>query len=416
MKQFFLEIYISFRYLRSKHKSGFISITSSFAMLGIILGVATLIVVMSVMNGYREELTRITLGVSGHITVKSTSNGIVDYHQYLNDLKKMPEVKEITPLIEQQVMVTTNSKASGSLIRGIENGDLKRKNIITNNLVDGSLSAYLHDDNAVMVGEGLAGNLGLNVGDDIKVVTSGLTKTVMGSIPRFKTMTVAAIFRSGSYMFDSALLFMHMESAQRLFSMPNMISQIEVNIHDPFQSTMLTKDVANLLKRKFYVEDWQYQNAQILSALEIERAVMFLILTLIVVVAAFNIISSLYMLVNDKKYDIAILRTIGASRFTIVRIFVYMGFILGAFGVLSGVALGIGFVKNINTIKDFLESITSVSLFDPVVYYLNNLPAKIDYNDVRRIIFITLGLSIISTLFPAFKASQVNPGEALRND
>lgn len=416
MKQFLLELFISLRYLRSKHKSGFISLTSSFAMLGIILGVATLIIVMSVMNGYREELTRITLGMSGHVTVKSTSNGIVNFNEYISQIKELPNVKEVTPLTEHQVMIVTDNKASGGIVRGIYNQDLAKKHIIVKNIVDGSIKHYYDSRDGVIIGEGLANNLGVYVGDDIKIVTSGLNKTVMGSIPRFKTMKVKAIFRSGSYLFDSGLVFMHIETAQKLFSMPDLISQFEVNITDPFDSTPMTKIISEKLKRKFYVEDWQYQNSQILSALEIERAVMFLILTLIVVVAAFNIISSLYMLVNDKKYDIAILRTIGASRFMVVRIFIYMGFVLGFIGVSSGVLLGIGFVTNIDSIRQFLESVTSVRLFDPVVYYLNNLPAKIDYLDVRRITFITLSLSILSTLFPAYKASQVNPGEALRNE
>ncbi|MBN8827190.1 MAG: lipoprotein-releasing ABC transporter permease subunit [Sphingobacteriia bacterium] len=411
-----LELKIALRYLHSKHKSGFISITSAFATIGILLGVATLIVVMSVMNGYRDELTRITLGVAGHVTVKGSQSGISYPQEVINQIKEIKEITKITPLIEKQVMMLNTGNSAGALIRGISNEDLKTKNQIYNNIVQGNIKDYLTDENSLLLGENLAQSIGVEPGDEVKIVTTNSIPTVLGRVPRFKTFKVAAIFRSGSYLYDNVLAFMQMDSAQLLFQMPGKISNLELMITDPTNSDKMTKIIAKKINRRYSVEDWKYQNSQILSALEIERAVMFLILTLIIIVAAFNIISSLYMLVYDKKYDIAVLRTIGAPKSMIIRIFVYMGTILGFGGTTFGVITGVLFAKNIERVRRFLESITSTDLFDPVVYYLHNLPAKVDYGDVRKIIIVALILCITATIFPALKAANVNPAEALRNE
>ncbi|AZL15404.1 lipoprotein-releasing ABC transporter permease subunit [Rickettsiales endosymbiont of Stachyamoeba lipophora] len=413
----FTEFFIAYRYLHSKHKSNFISVTTGFSLLGIILGVAALIVVMAVMNGYREELTKITLGMSGHITIKGGRDGIIGYPDYLKALNKIEGVKQVTPQVDRKVMLSNKSAIAGGVLKGIEADLLKRKPMISSNLIEGNLVRFKEEEDSVILGVSLANSLGVSVGDEIKVVTATTNATVMGMVPRFKTFIVSGIFESGLYLYDNAYLYIPLKTAQKLFRLPeNAITEIEFEVQNPYKTQNIKNGINKVLHGRYLIEDWQQQNAQILSALEIERAVMFLILTLIIIVAAFNIISSLYMLVNDKKSDIAILRTYGATRIMIIRIFMYIGAFIGIFGTLMGVFLGVSFAENIETIRRFLESMTGTTLFDPVVYYLSQLPAKLDFEDVYKISGLTTVLSIIATLFPAIKAASINPVQGLKND
>ena len=422
MSQLFSSIwFISYKFLSSgsKSKNKYISITSIFAILGIILGVAALIVVMSVMNGYRQELIRITTGVSGHVLVRSGPLGIFDYpdlSQKIITNKKDPNILDITPYIEKQVMLSSFSETTGSLVRGVEYSALYKKDMISKNIVSGNLRKFKEDQDSAVIGESLAINLGVSVGDEIKIITSVTNNTMMGKIPRFKTVTVAAIFSSGSYIYDNGLVFIHIDLAQQLFRLYKSVTHLEISLKDPFMSGKYTHIISDRINKRYYVDDWVHQNSNILSALDIEKTVMFVILTLIVLVAAMNIISSLYMLVYDKKYDIAILRTIGYNKKQIILIFMLMGTGVGFIGTIFGLLLGILFANNINDIKEFLEGFTDVSIFDPVIYYLNNLPSKVDYGDSFSIAAFSVILSLLATIIPAIKACSISPADALRND
>jgi lipoprotein-releasing system permease protein len=408
-----LERMIAFRYLRARRKEGFISVIAGFSLMGVALGVAALIVVMAVMNGFQKELMDRILGFNGHIQVYAlTSPGIDNYEQIANRIRMASGVTSAVPLVEGQVMATSQQNSAGALVKGIRTEDLAHKALISQTL-DGDIKNFTGED-SVIIGRELANTLGLHKGDAITLISPQGTATVMGFVPRVKSYTIIATFNAGMYQYDSSVIFMPLQAAQTYFRYPSKASTIEVMTSNPAQVSAISSTISHLLERNYRIVDWQIANSHFFTALKVERSVMFMILALIIVVAAFNIISSLIMLVSDKQSDIAILRTMGATRGMIMRIFILCGSAIGVVGTSIGLLLGVSFSLNIETIRQWLESLTGTRLFDPVIYYLAQLPADVHLEDVGNIVAMSLTLAFLATLYPAWKAAQQNPAEALR--
>jgi lipoprotein-releasing system permease protein len=408
------EFIIAFRYLRAKKKEGFLSVIAGFSLLGIALGVAALIVVMAVMKGYDRELTNITLGFSGHVTVRGPQNGIINYQNLAEEFEEIKNITKTTPMIIRQAMASHNDIAAGVEVRALSDTDLRQKEIIANNIIIGNLNDIAEDD--IVIGVSLANKLYLDIGDNLSIISPSGTQTLLGNVPRIKTYQVKAIFKSGMYLYDSGVVFTPLVTAQLQFKLTDAVSHIEIMTNNPHNTRPIVMSLLQILPPSFSVSDWKMDNSSLLSALEIERKVMFLILTLIIIVAAFNIISSMIMLVNSKNKDIAILRTIGASRSMILRIFFICGSSIGIIGTISGVIIGVSFACNIEDIRLFLQNISGTSLFDPVIYYLAELPAEVEFDDVIRVICISLTSACIATFYPAWKAAKLEPAEVMRNE
>ncbi len=404
---------IGFRYLRSRRKEGFISVIAGFSFVGIALGVATLIVVMSVMNGFRSEITKKILGLNGHIAVSSYERKIHGFDDFLSAVKSVDGVISATPVIDGQAMATTKYANGGVAVKGIRLSDLSQRPLVASNIKDGFLND-LQGKDSIMIGSRMATNLGVGVGDEMTLISPKGRSTALGTMPRLKTYNVVAVFESGMYEYDSSVAFVPLESAQVFFDYPESVSSIEVFTKNPHNSDAISKDISAVLGGAYVVQDWQRMNASLFNALKVERTVMFLILTLIVFIAAFNIISSLIMLVNDKGHDIAILRTMGATRGMILRIFFICGASIGVVGTFLGFILGVGFSLNIDTIKKGVEALTGSTLFDPVIYFLSELPSEVEVSDVIWSVAMGLIFSFLATIYPAWKASKQDPAEALR--
>jgi len=410
-----LEFLIAFRYLKSKRKEGFISVIAIFSFVGIMIGVATLVVVMSVMNGFRHELVSRMLGINSHLTLYSKAGGIENYEDIILKLKKIDGIKYFNPIIESQAMISTGSKNNGGLVRGINANDLEFKKLISENIIDGDLNK-INEKDYVAIGSSLAQSLNLRSEDKFKIISAETNNTIIGAIPRIKTYKVGAVFSSGLYEYDSTTIFMNFEMAQIHFRQRNSATAIEIFLNDVNNIERIKKSIFTevLADENIYISDWQSSNSSFIEALKVERTVMFFILTLIILVAVFNIISSMIMLVNDKNKNIALLRTIGMTKYGILRIFLICGSSIGIFGTFLGLVIGISFANNINNIKIWLESFTNTDLFNPAIYFLSTLPSKIFISDVVLISAMTLILSFLATLYPAYKASKSNPSDILR--
>jgi lipoprotein-releasing system permease protein len=410
-----LEFLIALRYLKSKRKEGFISVIAIFSFVGIMIGVATLIVVMSVMNGFRYELVNRILGINSHLTIYSRDHQIADYEEILDEVKKISGVKFVNPLVESQAMLSTPNKNLGGLVKGIKLEDLKNKSLISKNIVAGNIDD-LADKNSIIIGSGIAQNMNLKVGDALKLISADTSETIIGTIPRIKTYQIAGVFESGMYEYDSSTVFANFNMAQIHFRFPSTASGIEIFVDDAMNLEQIKSQLNPILLKRsnLYTTDWQQANSGFIDALKVESTVMFLILALIILVAAFNIISSMIMLVNDKNKNIALLRTLGMTKFGVMRIFLICGSSIGVVGTFLGLAIGVLFSANINSIKHWLESATNTSLFNPAIYFLSTLPSKIFVSDVVLITSMALILSFLATLYPAYKASKANPAELLR--
>jgi len=407
-----VEWMIAGRYMRARRQEGFISVIAGFSLLGIALGVATLIIVLSVMNGFRAELLGRILGLNGHFSVLSQTGEFTNYQPLVFALRDLPEVVAVTPLVEGQVMATNRDRAAGALVRGLTLDDLRQRPTIADNVVTGSLDAFEGD--AVLLGSRLARNLGVVAGDKVTLVSPQGTNTAFGRVPRMKAYTIAGTFEVGMYEYDNTFVFMPLPAAQLYFKTGEGVSQIEVMVRDPDDILRARVAIGSAIKPGQRVFDWQQANSSFFNALQVERNVMFLILTLIILVAAFNIISSLIMLVKDKGGDIAILRTMGASRGTIMRVFFITGASIGVIGTLIGTVLGLLFCANIETLRQWLESLTGTELFAAEIYFLSQLPAKVDTGEVVMVVAMALGLSVLATLYPSWRAARLDPVEALR--
>ncbi|MBP6818616.1 MAG: lipoprotein-releasing ABC transporter permease subunit [Ferrovibrio sp.] len=405
---------LALRYLRARRQEGFISVIAVFSFLGIMLGVATLIIVMSVMNGFRAELVGRILGLNGHIMIQAErSVTLDDYARVAEKVGGLVHVIQANPMIEGQVMATANGQASGVMVRGIKQSDLSRETSIAKGMRQGSLKDFTGED-AVVIGHRLARKLGVTVGDKVTLISPQITATPFGTVPRGRAYQIAGIFDVGMFEYDSGFVFMPFEAAQVYFRLGDTAHAVEVRLDNPDQARRIGNEIIQALGPGYRYYDWQQANAHFVSALQVERNVMFLILTLIIVVAAFNIISSMIMLVKDKGRDIAILRTMGAARGSILRVFVIAGASIGVIGTFIGFLLGLGFATNIEHIRQFLQSLTGWQLFPAEIYYLSRLPAKVDSNEVVYVVLMGLALSFLATLYPSWRAARLDPVEALR--
>jgi lipoprotein-releasing system permease protein len=407
------EIKIALRYLRSKKKDGFVSVVTIFSFLGIMLGVATLIVTMAVMNGVKTELVNRIIGINAHLSINNDKDRIENYQELINKFQKIEGVKYVQGIIQGQVLGVANGVNRGVLVRGVKLSDLKNKPIIRDGVVAGELK-NIDEDFGALVGVHLSNQMGLNINDKIKLVTPETAPSIFGGIPRSKDFNVVGVFDVGMYEYDSSTLFISLESAQRFFQKQNAVTAIEIEVADPKDIANIKQEIAKIVEDGFSIIDWKAANEGYIEAINVQSNVLFLILALIIVVAAFNIISGMVMLVNDKSKEVAILRTIGLTKASVIKIFFICGSAIGVAGTLCGLGLGLAFSANIEEIRQFLEGLTNTNLFSAEIYFLSKLPAEVRMQDVINITILSLGVSFLATLYPSFKAAKVLPAEALR--
>jgi len=405
---------IASRYLRSRRKETFISVIAGLSFLGILLGVATLIIVMAVMNGFRTELLDRILGVNGHFIVQPIDGAsFQDFDAMAERIEGIENVVRAVPFLEGQVLASGPREPTGTLVRGLREKEINRIDLLINNVLLGTFKDF-DTSKGVAVGSRLALKLGITLGGEVTLVAPRGNVTAFGVTPRVKAYPVTAIFEIGMSEYDSALLIMPLEEAQAFFNKDGTVDAIEVFTTNPDLVDALRPQVEEAVARSALVSDWRQRNQTFFSALEVERNVMFIILTLIILVAALNIISGLTMLVKDKGRDIAILRSMGASRGTILRIFLITGAAIGVLGTLAGFIIGILVAENIEAIRQFVSNVTQTTIFPPEHYFLSELPSEIDMGEVISIVMMALGLSFLATLYPAWRAARLDPVEALR--
>jgi len=405
---------LSFRYLKARRREGFISVIAGFSFLGIVLGVATLIIVMAVMNGFRKELLGKMLGINGHLLVQATDTPLTDWKDVADRIGRVEGVSLVAPIVDGMALASSASEAAGVMVRGVRGQDLASLAAIARNIRQGTLDGF-DDGQGVAIGRGLSDQLGLRAGDSLRLVTSRGAVTPMGITPRIKAYKVAAVFEIGMSEFDASIVFMPLSEAQAFFNLPGNVTGIEVYTTDPDRVGEFREAVSASAGRPIFMVDWRQRSATFFTALEVERNVMFLILTLIVLVAALNIISGLIMLVKDKGSDIAILRTIGASQGAIMRVFLITGAAIGVVGTLVGFLLGALVCLNIESIHQFLSWVTGMELFPRKLYFLSKLPAEMDIGQTFAVVAMALTLSFLATLYPSWRAARLDPVEALRN-
>jgi lipoprotein-releasing system permease protein len=406
------ELRIAKRYIGYKNK--FASLLSYFATIGIMLGVMTLVIVMSVMNGYEVELIKKILGINGHIGVSNYERKIANHEEMLIKIFRSSEnVKFAAPIVLGEALAQAKDRSSGVLIRGMKISDLNKKPIMKNSMISEDNVSF--EKNEVIIGVSLARTLGVEIGDKLRLLIPIFEDTFIGSIPRIKTLKVVGIFDVGMYEYNASTIFVPLKTAQLLFKTGDFVSEIEV-ILDNQKNISKAKEsiIKSLAADGVLITDWGLANKSLMAALKVERNTMFIILILIVMIAAFNIVSGLTMMVNENHKNIAILRAIGMNKSSVIKIFVLAGTYLGFIGSVAGVVFGIAFVTNINHIKAALESFTGSTLFDPMIYFLTSLPSEPDFKEIIAIFIISMILSFISTIYPAWKASRMLPADALR--
>lgn len=404
---------IAGRYLRARRSDSFISVIAGFSLVGIALGVMTLIIVMAVMNGFREELLSRIIGFNGHLIVQGYAGRLSDYDEITERVRALPSVVRAAPVIEGQVLASAHNRSDGAFVRALKPEDLASLDAITQNIVAGSLENFV-DDNVIVVGTRFAASYGLGIGDEVTLLSPKGAATPFGVVPRAVSYRIVATFEVGEYTYDSSFVFMPLARAQSYFRYGDQVEGIEIFLTDPEIVHDVAPEVAAAVRVPARLVSWEQINPALFSALKVERNVMFLILTLIILVAAFNIISSLIMLVKDKGHDIAILRTMGARRSSIMRIFVIAGASVGVLGTLSGFVLGLLFCLNIQSIQHGLEKLIGTELWSPELRFLTEIPAKMDNFEVVAVVLMALALSFLATLFPAWRAARMDPVEALR--
>ncbi|MBR1734021.1 MAG: lipoprotein-releasing ABC transporter permease subunit [Alphaproteobacteria bacterium] len=406
------ELLIAWRYLKSKRREKFISAIGIFSLIGIILGVATLIIVTSVMNGFRKEFTERIIGFNGHISMHFTQQ-FPNYDDISKQVSKLPDVALTVPTIERQALISNMKSVRGTLCHGITKENLLKKDLIAENIIRGDLSDF-SEDSSIVLGDSLARRANLSIGSDVIMIVPELEETGLGFIPRKKTFKLVATFKSGMHEYDTSVSFIPLKMAQKLFHIDNSVSVISVFLKNPMKISEVLKQIEEKYRRICIITDWQNSNSSFMKAVEIERNVMFLILTLITLVASFNIISCMIILVKDKEKDIAILRTIGLTSRSVVRIFFMIGASIGVIGTFLGTIIGLLFSINIQKIQALVETLLGTQVFSPEVYFLTHLPSLIRPVDVIVTVIVSLFLSCISTLYPARKASKINPVDILR--
>ncbi len=404
---------LSLRYLRARRQEGFISIIAAFSFLGIMLGVATLIIVMAVMNGFRKELLGKILGLNGHILVQPLESPLTDYEAVAARISKAEGIRIAVPIVEGQALASSPFNAAGVLVRGIRGADLAQLASIAQNIKQGTLEGF-DQGQSVVIGRRLADQLTLRAGDTVTMVAPRGAVTPMGTTPRIKPYKIAAVFEIGMSEYDAAFVFMPLTEAQAYFNRSGDVTAIEVYTRNPDQISRYRPIITEAAQRPIFMVDWTQRNATFFSALQVERNVMFLILTLIILVAAFNIASSLIMLVKDKGRDIGILRTMGATQGAIMRVFLITGAAIGVVGAVVGFVVGMLVCLNIESIRQFLSWLTNTDLFPPELYFLSKLPAEVDTGETIAVVVMALALSLLATLYPSWRAARLDPVEALR--
>lgn len=405
-----VSLLIGLRYTRAKRRNHFISFISLTSIIGLVLGVAVLITVLSVFNGFDRELKNRILGMVPHATI-SSQQPFHDWPKLAEYAKHNPEVLAVAPFSQLQGMITANGQVTGALISGIDPVYEKQVSIIHHHMAQGHLDSLQANTFGIVLGEGLANNLGVQLGDKLTLVLPEAAVSPAGVIPRFKRFTVVGIFKVGADV-DGMLAYIHIADAGKLLRIGDQVQAVRLKLHDIFQSRPVLLDLLSQLPSYFEARDWTQTHGNLFSAIQMEKAMMGLLLLLIVAVAAFNIVSSLVMVVTDKKADIAILRTLGASPQTITRIFMVQGAVIGLVGTLGGVLLGVTLALNISDFISWVEQVTGASLFD--AYFINYLPSELDWNDVAWVSFMSALLSFLATIYPARRAAKVQPAEALR--
>lgn len=404
---------VAFRYLRPTNKEGVISVIAALSFLGIMLGVGTLVIVMAVMNGFRTELLDRILGVNGHFVVYEISGGELDEIKIGQRLSEVEGIRAVIPLVDRQALASAEQgTARGVLARGVHAQDLARMNAIAEGLSPGALKA-LEREEGVILGTRLARTLGVKIGSSITLLSPEGASTPFGIAPRYLSFPVIGTFEVGMSEIDSNILFLPLETAKRFFNVESGVSQIEIFVDDPEALNAFRSRIQEAVG-VHQVVDWKQANDTLSGALDVERNVMFLILTMIVLVAALNIVSGLIMLVKDKNRDIAVLRAMGATRFSILRIFIIAGASIGISGTLIGCGIGMLFCQNIETLRQWVSRLSGTELFSPEVYFLSQLPAKMDVGEVLGVVAMALSLSFLATFYPSWRASSLDPVKALR--
>ena len=405
---------IAFRYIKSRRVEGFISISAWFSLIGIMLGVATLIVVMSVMNGFRTELVDRILGINGHLVIYSKSGPFIsDYNDIIKQISDVANVDAVTPHLEGQALAKTKATVSGVIIRGLNWSDLAAKKLLWKSLNQQTIDNYKNKEE-IIIGYRLAQRLNVNAGDFVTLISPNGMETALGVLPIKQNFQIAGLFDIGMYEYDNNFIFIPWKKAELFLSTKNIAHGIEVFLKNQKFTSIALSTIKLKLNNDLLVIDWKKRNSAFMSALAVEKNVMFVILSLIILVAAFNIISSMTMLVQTKKSDIALMRTMGASKYVIIRIFILTASIIGFLGTLFGAFLGIIVASNIEVIRGFLTTVLGSDLFSAEIYFLSKLPSNININEVSTVIFISLSLTLLASVFPAWKASRISPAEALR--
>lgn len=409
------ERFVAFRYLKPRRKEGFVSVIAILSLLGIAIGVAILIIVMAVMNGFREELINRVLGLNGHLGVYGFGKPLEDYDDLLGDLRMVDGVVRVSPIIEGQALISHEGAAIGAAVRGIEAEDFLARPSIAEKIQIGDHADFSGTD-VIAIGIRMAQRLNIRLGDSLTLISPSGNAGPFGVQPRMRAYEVAAIFEAGMYEYDSGFVYMPIEAAQIFYRMPDQVSALEVFVENPDDLSRAQRALWPVVDGRARLWDWQQSNASFFTALQVERNVMFLILTLIIVVAAFNIISGLVILVKNKGPDIAILRTMGATRGTVMRIFFLTGSTIGVAGTICGFLLGVLFTANINTIQGWVAAATGTDVWNPEIRFLTEMPARMEWEEVVAVTIMSLVLSFCATLYPAWSAARLDPVEALRNE
>ena len=412
------EVWIAYRYIKFKQKNSFISFISITSMVGIALGVSALIIILSVMNGFQDELRTRILGVASHIEITSSNNTLTHWEDLTKKLHESPDVKGSAPYVDGQGMLVSEYGSQGIMLRGIASelegnvDDLEKKVKV------GKLSDLKPNTFNMILGIDAAKQLGIVVGDKVNILIPQGSYTPAGTFPRMRQFNVVGIFEIGMYEYDSGMALMNLEDAQKFLQMNDAVSGLRVKIDDLFLAPIVAKRLSNNLSESgvFYVSDWTKKHTNFFAAVQMEKRVMFIILMLIIAVAAFNIVSTLVMAVTDKRSDIAILRTYGAKPKSILYIFIIQGSLIGVIGTISGVFLGTVVALNIHAIVPFIEHLFNVQFLSKDIYYISEVPSKLLINDVSAIASISIMLSVLATIYPSIKASKSSPAEALKYD
>jgi lipoprotein-releasing system permease protein len=415
---------VAYRYLRSPRQEGFISVIAGFSFVGIALGVATLIIVMSVMNGFRQELLTRIIGMNGHMSIQAPNGPLMNYDEIAEKARSVSGVKLVFPVVAQQALIMFQNQARGAFVQGIRASDLQKRDIIANNMKAGRLDYFgkiddpQHPSDTMVMGRRLAESLGLRIGDRFNLMSPQGNMTAFGTMPRQKSMTLVGVFEVGFHEYDKTVAFMPLDTAQSFFKVgqgtQSGATLIEVFVDHPDRVAEYDFLLQHAVGKEVVISDWQHISSSFFQVVQVERNVMFIILTLIILIAAFNIVSGLIMLVKDKMRDIAIMRTMGATRGTILRIFFLTGASIGVLGTLTGVAGGLAFALNIETIRRWLERLLDMELFNAEIYFLTQMPCRVDASDVIATVSMALGLSFLATLYPSWRAARLDPVEALR--